>query len=208
MHTSRITHLRTPGLSPGCRMQLRRLILRYLSLRQRIHIRSVSAQGCILHLPKDAESPVCSGLLLLSSNWSNSNLGNFIYNDSRCNRYKILSNSIPANMIAKLRCFAFQPQVLVHNTLALLMTRSTRAPTYHRARQFSRTPWERNVSHSQTAFMLPWKSWPNKYFASSFPRKKKKQEPEFMHDASCIVSPMHFFPSVRLPCSHNFQHPE
>lgn len=58
----------------------------------------------ILHLLKDAESPVCNcwGLLLPSSNWSNSGVGNFVYTDSRCNRYKTLSNSIPANMVAKL----------------------------------------------------------------------------------------------------------
>ena len=176
MHTSHITHLHTPRPSPGRCMQRHCLSLHYLFPCQRIHIHSVSTQDCILHLLKDAESLVCncSGLLLLYSHWSNSGVGNFVYNDSRWNGYKILSNSIPANMVAKLYCFAFQPQVLVHNTLPLLMTCSTGAPTYHRACQFSRTPREGNVAQYKTAFLLPWKSWPNTYFASSFAVEEKK----------------------------------
>lgn len=40
-------------------------------------------------------------------------------------------------------------------------------------------------------------------------KKKTNHKPGFMHgDASRIAFPMHFFPSIRLLCSHNFQHPD
>lgn len=86
--------------------------------------------------------------------------------------------------------FAFQPQVLVHNSLPLLMTHSSRAPMYHRVQQFSRPLREGNVSQYKTTFLFPWKSWSNKYFASSFAMEEKRHKPGFMHDASCTSSPM------------------
>ena len=160
--------------------------------------------------PASSERPFCScsGLLLLPSNWSNSGIGNFVCTDRRCCRYKTLSSSVPANMIARLYGCAFQPQMLVHNTLPLVTTCSSKTPTYYKAHQFSRTPREGNVFQYKTAFLLPWKSWPNKHFASSFAMEEIKLKPGSMHDASCMVSPTHFLPSIRLLCSHDFQHPE
>lgn len=125
----------------------------------------------ILHLLKDAESPVCNcwGLLLRSSNWSNSGVGccHFTLTADATGIKPWATQSLQTWLLNYI-LFAFQPQVLVHNTLPLVMACSSGAPTHHRARQFSRTPRERNASQYKTTFLLPWKSCPNKYFVSWF----------------------------------------
>lgn len=127
---------------------------------------------CILW--KTSQSPVCkcSRLFLLPYNQSNGSIGNTVYTDSRCNRYKASSNSIPANLIAKLHCLRFPASCTAHGAQtgstytyqSMLYSRVTQHSLLVTMDILAKEIFSKLICHGKTK------------------QNKKKPKPGFMHD--------------------------
>lgn len=150
-------------------------------------------QNNILNHLKDAQSPVCkcSRLLLLSYNQSNGSVGNIVYTDSICNRYKTSNNSIPVFLIAKLHCLCFPASCATHGALT--------GSTY----TYQSMPYSRAMQHN---LLVTIEILAKEIFSKFVCHGKTKKKAQARIYARCLMPIMSsaFLSIPQASCSHYF----